>query len=308
MTHGHLVIVCETFMRGLAVFLMVALLGLRSAVAVIAQGGDGSQNTTPLGAGSGWDYVGSVGGASGVYLGETNGAFWVLTAAHVSAGSFTLNGITYGMVAGSAVTLGGNADLVLFRIDANPGLASLDITASTPAIGTPLTMIGYGVGREAEPTRWTQDWHETDSGGAYQGYKWSGPSIKRWGTNTVSGFGSGGSLSTTTFHTTFGMGTAQATLGDSGGGVFLADGTLAGLVIAVQTVNGQPAGTSIFSAMSGTANRTQIADLSAYRSEILGIMNSAVVPEPQTVVLVLLGGVLLSVAMRRRAETPEQRS
>jgi Trypsin. len=287
-------------MRGLAIFLLAVLSGFRMAGAVIVQGGDGSQNVTADGAGGGWDYVGSVGGASGVYLGETNGAFWVLTAVHVGAGSFTLNGITYGMVAGSAVTLSGNADLVLFRIDANPGLAPLDIASSTPVIGTTLTMIGYGVGREAEPTRWTQDWHETNSVGAYQGYKWSGPSIKRWGTNTVSGFGSGGSVLTTTFYTTFGMGTAQATLGDSGGGVFLADGTLTGLVIAVQGMNGQPSGTSLFGAMSGTANRTQIADLSVYRSEILGIMNSAVIPEPQTEVLVLVSGVLLFVAMRRR--------
>lgn len=300
MTCGCLVIAWETFMRGLAVFLMVALFGLRSAGAVIVQGGDGSQNATPLGAGSGWYYVGSVGGASGVYLGETNGAFWVLTAAHVGVGSFTLNGITYGMVANSAVTLGGNADLVLFRIDADPGLAALDIATATPAIGTPVTMIGYGVGRDAEPTRWTLDWNETNAGGVYQGYKWTGESIKRWGTNTVSGFGSGGSLSTVTFRTTFNTGTAQATLGDSGGGVFLADGTLAGLMIAVQTMAGQPDGTSIFSALIGTENRTQIADLSAYRSEILGIMNSVVVPEPRTLALVLLGGALGSVAMRRR--------
>lgn len=289
-------------MRVLTVFLVAALSGLRMAAAVIVQGGDGSGNETASGAGSGWDYVGAVGGASGVYLGETNGAFWVLTAAHVGAGSFTLSGMTYEMVADSAVTLSGDADLVLFRIDADPGLATLTLAESTPGIGSAVTMIGFGIGREAEPTRWTLGWNETPVGGVYEGYQWSGPSIKRWGTNTVSGFGSGGSLSTSTFYTTFGTGAAQATVGDSGGGVFLADGTLAGLMIAVQTMVGQPPATSVFETPLGTGNRTHIADLSVYRSEIVEIMN-AVVPEPRPLAMLLLSGALFAVVLRRPAET-----
>jgi hypothetical protein len=64
---------------------------------------------------TGWDYVGQVNGASGVYLG--NG--WVLTAAHVSGGDFTLDGITYGMVDGSDESVG-SSDLTLFQISSSP--------------------------------------------------------------------------------------------------------------------------------------------------------------------------------------------
>lgn len=293
-------------MRGLAMALVVVLSGFRMALGVIVEGGDGTQNTTADGAGVGWDYVGSVGGASGVYLGGSNGAFWVLTAAHVGAGGFTLDGITYGMVADSAVTLSGNADLVLFRIDGNPGLAALEIAASTPEAGTPLTMIGYGIGRDAEPTRWSLGWTETTAPelGAYQGYKWSGEKVRRWGTNTVATSEGSGSLATENFSTQFGTGTAQATVGDSGGGVFLADGTLAGIMLAVDQFSSplgtQPASTSIFSAPLGAANSTYMADLAAYRAEILDIMAMAPVPEPRTWALILLGGALCVVAMRSR--------
>src|SRR5271170_6434745 len=46
---------------------------------------------------TGWNYVGSIGSASAVYL--SNG--WVITAAHVGAGNFVLGSTTYNMVPGS---------------------------------------------------------------------------------------------------------------------------------------------------------------------------------------------------------------
>jgi len=74
--------------------------------------------TTGWGGGgiTGWNYVGQVNGASGVYLG--NG--WVLTAAHVGMGNFILSGNTYEAVAGSSHSISnsnGTVDVVLFQIN-----------------------------------------------------------------------------------------------------------------------------------------------------------------------------------------------
>jgi hypothetical protein len=54
-------------------------------------------------------------------------------------------------------------------------------------------------------------------------------------------------------------------VGDSGGGVFLSDGTLVGLIDAEGTFSGQPANTSVF------GDGTFMANLSQYRPEILSI-------------------------------------
>ena len=79
---------------------------------------------------TGWDYVGQVNGASGVYLG--NG--WVLTAAHVGAGNFTVAGLSYAFVGGSATSItngnGTTADLLLFLL----GLDTCEITARAPGL------------------------------------------------------------------------------------------------------------------------------------------------------------------------------
>jgi hypothetical protein len=72
----------------------------------------------------------------------------------------------------------------------------------------------------------------------------------------------------------------QATVGDSGGGVFLSDGTLIGLIDAEGTFSGQPANTSVF------GDGTFIADLSKYCPEILSIV---AVPEMPTSILLLVG-------------------
>jgi hypothetical protein len=99
---------------------------------------------------TGWDYVGQVNGASGVYL----GGGWVLTAGHVGGGDFTLNGTTYGEVSGSAQNVPNNsvdsaidsslsgttADLTLFQISSSPTEFS-DFTD-----GSAVVMIGYGGG------------------------------------------------------------------------------------------------------------------------------------------------------------------
>lgn len=97
----------------------------------------------------GWNYVGQVNGASGTYLG--NG--WVVTAAHVGAGNFSLGGVTYTLVSGSTTSIdGGNVDLVLFQIASPPALPAL-VLGQVPPIpfseqsgGDSVALIGYGGG------------------------------------------------------------------------------------------------------------------------------------------------------------------
>lgn len=158
---------------------------------------------------SGWDYVGQVGGASGVYLGNN----WVVTAAHVGPGSFTTAGITYSYVPGTVTTItnaDGTADLVLFQIATAPTLPSLTIRTSDPLVestfttGSTVVMIGFGGG---------------------QG--------RSWGANLVTGKNYNaavGSWISTTFYTRFGeidYGTysinnhAMLESGDSGGAAFI---------------------------------------------------------------------------------------
>jgi hypothetical protein len=263
-------------------------LPIMAAEAVILREGDAGTQTTGDGAGDGWDYVGSIGGASGVYLGSYETGYWVLTAAHVGLGTFTLDGIAYPAVPGSGVQIGG-ADLFVFRLESGPpSLGPIEIASATPTIGQEVTMIGNGVNRAATETYWTPLWEETTNPGLgiYKGYKWGSGSPKRWGTNTVSGTGTGefGMVFQTTFQSV--SLSAQATSGDSGGGVFVQPGgqwQLAGVMVAVSSFLGQPGSTSIYQQGSSGGNSTIMVDVSYYRDEIL-----AVVPEVGTGWLLLV--------------------
>ena len=105
-----------------------------SALAVLP-GNPGDGNTTD------YQFVGMIGGASGVLV----GADLVLTAKHVGAGTFTMPGIgSFNVIANSAVS-DPNSDLTLFRID-NQGMnlqhATIDVSAMH--FGDTVTMVGYG--------------------------------------------------------------------------------------------------------------------------------------------------------------------
>ena len=189
------------------------------------------QNVTPSVPGEA--YVGQVNGASGVYLGDG----WVLTAAHVGAGNFLLNSLTYDEVAGSAVqltTFGSTvegtveptepADLTLFRVSGAPTLPSLPAltlaTAPPIAYGTSLgggafsngssvVIIGYGEGHGEtygidHVTRTNFQVDLTDPHPTYVSYDF------------VTDDGTGNTFPTGTF-----TNSAQLVSGDSGGGDFI---------------------------------------------------------------------------------------
>jgi len=191
-----------------------------------------------------WGNVGSLNGATGVYLGAFATGYWVITTSHVGLGDITLAGQTYAAVPGSAQQISnagrlGPADLLLFRLQSAPPLPNLSLPAGPPAVGTPLLMIGYGGG------------------------------IKNWGTNTVLSTGfypspdPANAYAVLTDYSPV-TGEAQGTVGDSGGAMFFQNGkewVLGGIMESVTT--------------AGLPLYTLSIDLGAYRSQIFTMTGGA---------------------------------
>ncbi len=268
-------------LRCLALALLIGSVfgaGHLRAVAIVSAGTTGyntdaptstdiSNWTTGWGAtvATGWDYVGQVGDASGVYLGSG----WVITCGHVGPDDFTLEGTTYSVIAGSAVSIG-TADLTMFQIATSPSLPSLTISNSAPNFGKSGVIVGFG-----------------NSSGR----------IKSWAKNTLAGTLPTavivGPYSTTDFYSTYSssINPAQLVIGDSGGAFFVRDQTsgsweLAGLNEAYGT-----------SPTDGSYAASYFVQLSTYKSSIQSVMSAAAVPEPTAF---SLGAIFGLWALRRR--------
>jgi len=199
------------------------------------------------------DYVGTINGASGVYVG--NG--WVLSVAHlgVSAGdTYTLDGVTYTVA--SVVSIGTGTDLVMFSLVSTTTaqatllstLGSLTIATSAPTVNSKVALVGYG-----------------DSDG------YGGTTTLTTGTSWVYAVNESVQLSpyTTTDFEARGNNT-YVTGGDSGGGAFVKVGNswvLTGVLEAQLSSNGTPVGSAAI-------------ELSAYATEIASVMAVTPVPEP----------------------------
>jgi len=223
-----------------------------------------------------WNYVGAIGDASGVYLGDYDGINWVLTASHVGPGNFVLNGITYDAINGSGITLtnpnGSLTDLTLFRIRGAPGLANLAIESQDQPIGTAVQMIGFGGGSRS------------------------------WATNTIYGYTQyslGGTPYLGEGILTLASRGAQGMGGDSGGGTFVqtADGTweLAGILSGVGEIR----------TLMGTdlGQGTVAADVATYSNQINATIASTAIPEPADYAA-LLGLFALSITSIARVARP----
>jgi len=284
------------------VFLFLAIVGNVPALVLWNSTG----NTTSSGAGSGWNYTGKVNNGSAVFLGNYSTGYWVLTASHVGASDFTLNGTTYSYIAGSSVRItnpdGTDTDLVVFRVSSGPSLPNLSF--GSISTGASVTMIGSGFDGASSKTYWDSSWSEVpNAGGAsYVGYKWLDTYTKRWGTNSVSvssftanyGYGNVTMLGTTFDQSN---GDAQVSTGDSGGGVFTNTGLLAGIMLTTGTYGSQPSSTSV------AGDKSYFADMSVYGSRIL-----AVVPEPSILGLMTVAVVFLGVSRWSRSRVSSRRA
>jgi hypothetical protein len=165
-------------------------------------------NTTDPGDSDIWAYVGSDNGASAVYLG--NG--YVLTAGHVGAHNFVLDGNTYDLVAGSAQTFG-TADLTLFKIDTTSttnnvlNLPSLSLATTAPSVGSSVVMIGYGNSQG-------ETWATNTVYEASQNTPITNPTYDSTDFYTVDSYSPDGTNTTITHN-------GQLVPGDSGGGDFI---------------------------------------------------------------------------------------
>jgi hypothetical protein len=249
--------------------------------------------------------------ASGVYLGDS----WVISAFHnVSNGGagFLFGPIVFGGLAYSADPTTATrlhnpdnslADLAIFRLTSEPTALSASLSGTTPLVQTDVRMMGNGQDRASSETSWVvvgNSWTEVGtSGGNRTGCKLVGTRALRWGTNEVEtsaaltpDFGFGKVVAfTLDFDREAGEG--MATGGDSGGGVFVKNGTewtLAGIMIATTGFAGQPLGTVVYD------NVVYAANIATYKAEIQATVAS--VPEPASLALLLSGVFVLA---RRRS-------
>jgi hypothetical protein len=239
-------------------------------------------NTSDPGGGVPWANVGSVNGASGIYIG--NG--WVLTAAHVGAGPIAFDSGTF-QPDGRVIRLKNPdtslADMLLYHLVLTPGLPDSFISSSTPAVASLVDLVGYGrIRGSAEQSYSSED-------GPKFGFNWSANGIKSYGTNqiqsgvetlTVFGAGSfrGFILDFTPTPTLFTppppfvntVREAQVATGDSGGAVFYKNGAtweLAGMIEALASFV-YPLPASVY------GDESWVMDLPTYKTQIDALVSS----------------------------------
>ena len=293
------------------------------AVIVYGTNGNGTSNTSAPLDDPGWANVGTVGGSTAIYLGSETTGYWMLTANHVdlSGGTVALNSGNYSIVGGSVQQIG-SADLKVFRLQTDPGLSAVTIASAAPAPGSNVVMIGNGRDRGAYTT-WDSSWGSP--GSTATGYVWGADQIVRWGSNVVQDknlnlpFYTGATTFSTIFNNKLNPDEAQASLGDSGGGVFVKNGglwELTGIMVAVgvwdgagglgygDSFVGQPSNTSLNYVNTGhpsAGSATFSAQLSTYRSAILDAIPE---PSPFALVLFALPAALMIRSMTAKKNAP----
>ena len=260
---------------GWGVLALGILLGVCSSSQAVVDG-NSQTNTSPPADGAPWASTGSVNGGGGVYLGSG----WVLTVAHIGAGTTTFSGTPFSWD-GTSYRLtnsdGTATDLVLFHLSDTPPLPNLGMASNSPAGLSQVDMIGFGAKAGSSQTMI----------GAYTGFYWSPGGGKSWGNNKVNAGGTvvinAGLGDLTTFVTDFTTpGTpgptaptsdeCQAAGGDSGGGVYQLNGStwqLVGILDAIDSLPNQPANTAVY------GNSTYSADVATYRPQIIQLARPA---------------------------------
>ena len=205
---------------------------------------DTNHNTTaPTGSltNSGWQYE----GRWSYFLGTAIAPNFFITAKHVGGSNeqeFILNGSTYHAIASFRDP---NSDLCLWQVaETFPAYAPL--YTATNEVGKHLVVFGRG----------TQRGDEVIVASESKGWKWgTGDSVKRWGENDVFAItdeGAGlGEMIVATFDRGAAPNEAHLSVGDSGGAVFIQDGTtwkLAGINYSVSGSFSNAANGTVFDA------------------------------------------------------------
>jgi hypothetical protein len=278
----HRTIVAEVMLFALA-FALVLVGSVRGADALVLDSGDGRGNTDAPPGLPEWANVGRRwGGPSVVYVGNR----WVLTANHVGAGIVVFDDERYDAVAGTPRQIlnpdGSPADLLIFRIDRDPGLPALRIALRPPRIGQEVFLIGTGASRGRPLTV------DSPIAGLLDGFHWSPDETRRWGTNTTSGAVEtviASDSRTLAIPMVFDRiddpgGTdheAAAAHGDSGGALFALEDALmperghvlSGILFSVSSTGEQPNEASLY------GNVSYAVDLSSYRDQLIAVIHPA---------------------------------
>jgi hypothetical protein len=250
--------------------------------------------------------VGSLNGATGVYLGVFGGVPWALTAAHVGAGTLQLESGSFA-AAGPAVSIrnpdNSATDLAAFPLSTTPTLLpNLSLASAPPAAGATVFLIGNGRQEVGSLLHWTVT---VDPSGPGSTDTWTGPhnatgathsgyalgaSGKRWGAALYTGTSTRelGGVQQNFVVTAFvpEAPSAQAAVGDSGGVIFVQSGaswSLLGIISSIAKLDGQPADTAVTFSESFLAgpgpypafNQTLGVSIPEYRTALL-----AAIPEP----------------------------
>ncbi len=243
-------------------------------------------------------------GAMGSFTGTVISPRHMITATHVIPGNNTqfvfANGTssatTYNMT-----LVGTQDDLAIYEL--NQGEPSFGIWANLWTNSN--VVMGRG----------TQRGNAVFRNGTHRGWEWGTyDSVLSWGTNLVSatptiniGAPFNGSFLQFTFSDTSSFNEAALSPGDSSGPVFVWDGSnwlLAGINSLVDnvllTANGSPANAALFDARNFFSGGTEITSggpvpLSGYSTRISSRIQwiNGIIPEPASLSIVLLGGVML---------------
>jgi len=286
-------IISKTFLCALS----LTMLWFESSHAVVIDVGDGSGNATAPADDPGFANVGQRGVGTAIYLGNR----WVMTAAHLREGNVFLGGNEFAHITAEAIQVTNPADsdaeteesdILLLRLEEDPGLPALRLPCNPIQPGSVVTMIGRGHDREPDPSYWTVElgpaeeedadvWTSVETAAASDrtGFRTLDTQTVRWGESLVNVTNTGteslGFGDVVAFKTLFDTGfqvdhMAQGVRGDSGGSVFQKNDDvweLVGMIYSVDLFDNQPNSTR--SAIYG--NQTYVADLFKYVEEIRAV-------------------------------------
>jgi hypothetical protein len=285
----------------LLVWLLMELAGPIARAVILYGTGNPTYNTTAPGGvrqNSGWDYEGQWGN----FLGTPIAPNYFITATHIggTVGSLFTLGTEHFVT--TAQFLSPTSDLTIWQVD-HPFSSFASLYTGPSELDRQLVVYGRGTERGTEVIV---------NGSPLGWYAGAATSVQRWGLNQVASiehYSGLGDLLRATFDASGGMNEAHLSVGDSGGGVFINDGTgwkLAGINYGVDgPFNTTTTGSGFVAALYSTKGLYEPSDsgwlpapgdpTAFYATRISANadwIHSVTVPEPRMWGLISIGGLL----------------